>query len=114
MAETARHTVEELEEFFDSGNPELVRYLAQRVRALLRGKGNSHFNVTLDPDQTSTVVLTELADRFSQVQWSPQSASAAVGAATGSIWAEATDGVITIHHDNQPDTDRQLAVVLQG
>ncbi len=115
MAETERHVVEQVEEFFESENPELVRRLAQTIRGLLEGKGNNHYNVTLDVNKTTTIIQVTSASLFSQVQFSAQSSSAAAAIAAGVVWAEIiTEGEITIHHDISQDTDRKLAVVLQG
>jgi hypothetical protein len=110
----AERRVEEIPEFFEGRDNELLRKIAQGVNDLQKGRGNNHFDVTLDPNSLTTIVIATDADTANVVQFSALSASAAVAIAAGVVWAESTFGQIIIHHDSQPDTDRRLGVLLIG
>ena len=114
MAESAKRDVEQVEEFIAGRELEHLRGLSQRVRSLLQGQGNSHFNVVLEPNETETIIRVSFASGLSSVQFSAASASTATAIAAGAIWAEASEGEITIHHDSDPADDRKLAVELRG
>lgn len=114
MAEDDRLEVESVEQFKEGREAELLRSLSQRVRGLLQGAGNNHFNVRLDPDKTQTEVQVEFVTELSTVQFSPRTASAATAYAAGVVFADSSPGLITIHHDSLPDEDRRFAVTVNG
>lgn len=106
--------VEEVPQFLEGRENELLRKLSQSVNDLQKGRGNFHFSVTLRPNALTTEVLVEYADSSHVVDFSPASASSATAIAAGVVWAEATTGKIVIHHDSQVATDRKLGVLLVG
>jgi hypothetical protein len=99
---------------FHRGPEEMLRNLAQRVNQILRGQGNNHYRVTLVPNATVTEVIATDAVADSQAPFHPESASAATAIAAGVVWTECTMGKVLIHHDSQPDTDRQIGLRVHG
>lgn len=100
---------------FHEGEPEEhSRKIALIVREILVGKTNNGLNITLEPNQTMTLIERRRVCCDTKVSLTPQSASAAAALATGTLWVETTHGRITIHHDAQPDTDRVFGSVLVG
>lgn len=98
-------------EFFTGREGEQLRELAQVANGVLQGKTNNYFSVTLTPDETETTTDVEFASVGSVAQLTPQSESAS--AAQG-VWAEVQAGVVRIHHDASPETDRIFAMVVLG
>ena len=90
------------------------RKLAHALNGVLRGETNNHFTVTLDPDATSTEVSFEPSRTGATPVLSPLSAAGATAIATGQVYAVASDGKVTIHHDSSSDIDRQVALVILG
>lgn len=112
--ETARREAQAVEEF-KSTPEELMRLLSQRVRDLQAGMGTNHFNVTLEADATETTIFVSYASVLSQVQFSPASPAAATAIAAGTLWYEASEGQVVIHHDSLPESEeRKLGVILHG
>lgn len=96
------------------GPIEHIRKLGSRINALFKGKTNAVHLVTLEADETSTQLSAPDATSQTQVYLSPRSASAAAALASGTLWATAAGGVVTIHHDSSSDTDRTFGVALLG
>ena len=91
---------------------EHLRKLALAVQGLMRGQSNNLETVTLTPEETTTELLVDGVTANTAALLSPRSASAA--AAIGSVWTECTSGVVVIHHDADPATDRNFSITLVG
>jgi hypothetical protein len=100
--------------FFEGSTEEHIRKVALIAREILAGKTNNSQAVTLQPDETETILTGSRYSFETVVNLSPRSASAAVAMAAGVIWIESHKGEIIVHHDSQPDTDRTFGAVFVG
>jgi len=107
MSETAEPPL-----FLEGRPEEHTRKVALAVREILAGKTNNVGIVTLSANETTTVFEAERISFNSAIFLSPRSASAA--GATNSIWFEAGNGSVTIHHDSSTATDRTFGLVFVG
>ena len=92
-----------------------LRKLALSANALLRGKTNNTFEVTLEVSPATTTVLSSsliTPDSEAFLQAKTATAAAAVGA--GVIYTTIAAGVFTINHDASASADRTFAVLIVG
>lgn len=80
------------------------------VNALLRGKANNTFDLTLSPGESTTLLVSDLVTLDSVIELSPQTASAAEVV----WWVEPLPGRAVIHHDVSEAADRTFGVVVHG
>ena len=93
---------------------EQIRKIAQVANQLQKGQGNNAFSVTLAvTPATSTEVLVTFAKVDHVPLLSPQNALAATDFATGTTFAAAEEGKVTITHAASSDS-RVYGVVLFG
>ena len=95
-----------------SDSKEHLRKLSLSVRDILKGRTNNTEDVTLTADATTTEVNVDGVTTETLVTFAPRTASAA--AAMDKVWSSATLGVLTIHHDADPATDRSFGIILTG
>ena len=86
------------------------RKIADALNGALEGRTNNYLRVTLRPDETTTVVPWILVRRQSTAYLTARSASAAAAP----VWYSIETGKVTLHHDAQPDTDREFSMLLVG
>jgi len=91
---------------------ELVRRVAQTANGALNGETNNVLHVTLEPGVAFTEVGEPRVKPGTVVLLVPESESAA--AAIASVYSVASTGLITIHHNSDPATDRTFGVVFFG
>lgn len=101
-------------EFWKGDEEEHRRKISTALNQLQKGVSNNHFTVTLEVDETETVVMHPPMRSGSAVQLTPGSASAAESFATGAIWAEVKTGEAIIHHDSSTDDDRVFHITFNG
>lgn len=89
---------------------EWLRRLTQLANGNLEGQSNATLEVTLRPNETTTVVEDVRVDARMTAFWSAKSESAA-GAP---IYTVTSAGRITIHHDAVAATDRTIGLVFLG
>lgn len=92
---------------------EWSRKVAITVNQLLLGRSNNVVRFTLTPDATSTEVLLQGTTSETSFQLTPQSASAGTAVAAG-LWVEKKIGVVIVHHDADPATDRDFSATFTG
>lgn len=109
MAGENRHSY--VRQFITGRQEDHLRELSQIANNALKGKTNNFFRVTLTPDEIETVVDVEFASVGAVATLTAISASAS---AAGGVWTEVQTGLIRIHHDADPATDRTFGVVLTG
>jgi hypothetical protein len=97
--------------FFKGRVDEHLRILAQTINGTLRGRQNNTVTVTLNAGETTTEIIDNRFSPDTIPTLTPQTASAA--SASG-VYAVATTGKITIHHDASAATDRRFGLIYVG
>ncbi len=97
------------------GSPaEHLRKIALSVNQMLNGMLNNHYTVTLEANETETIVPFEPCRPGVSVLFSPRTSSAAAAMAAGSVWAQPESGQCRVIHDADPATDRVFSLVFVG
>ena len=102
-----------LPQFWKGDEDGWKRKTAQIASQLQRGEGNNSFTVNLEDNETETIVIVTWANTDHIALVSAKDAATAAAIASGSIYAVASKGKITITHDSQVG-DRRLAVAVFG
>lgn len=98
---------------FTSGNPDQqLRTAAEVVNSMLSGKLNVTIFVTLDAGVATTTVMDTRISGQTTAAFCPTSATAAAEIPT--LWVEATNRQMVIHHTNSAVVDRTYNVALIG
>ncbi len=97
---------------FWSRPEEGLRKIVLTVLALLAGKTNNTFDVTLTSGANSTTLESDLITEDTIALLTPKSASAALS--LGQVWTETSVGLLTINHNMTGALDRVFGVALVG
>ena len=97
---------------FWSRPEEGLRKIVNSILALLAGKTNNTFDVTLVAGATSTTLASDIITEDTIAHLTPKSASAA--AAIAQVWTSTSAKLLTINHDSSSATDRIFGVSLVG